>query len=155
MDLEKCDISRLGEEKTLRCCVRKIRYLEELDVSVEEVTLGDMDVLGAELMHQAENSGGDDGFAAGRRVGEGPCRDAVFEHDAVQLPHVQLVAFGTGGDGVAKAPAAENGLGYTPDCCLDLVQDCLRSHVHHLCSQDLGFLRLASCAGCGWILEES
>lgn len=43
--------------------------LEELDVGVEEVTLGDVDVLGAELVDELDDAGGDGGFADGGDVG--------------------------------------------------------------------------------------
>ena len=43
--------------------------LEELDVGVEEVTLGDVDVLGAELVDELYDAGGDGGFADGGDVG--------------------------------------------------------------------------------------
>jgi len=35
-------------------------HLEELDVCVEEVALGDVDALDAELVHQAQDAGRDD-----------------------------------------------------------------------------------------------
>lgn len=47
--------------------------LEELDVCVEEVSLGDVDALGAQLVHQAQDAGGDGGLP---REGKGRRRRA-------------------------------------------------------------------------------
>ena len=65
-------------------------HLEKLHISVKEVTLGDVDLLGAELVHEAQHARGEDGLAAGGRAGKGALRRRVLKHDAVQLRHVQL-----------------------------------------------------------------
>ena len=56
-------------------------YLEQLDVCVEQITLGDMDALGAQLMDQAQDACGDSGLsskgawiAKGRRSWTAQCR---------------------------------------------------------------------------------
>jgi hypothetical protein len=82
--------------------------LEELDVGVEEVALGDVDALAAELVDQAQDAGGDDALAAGGRRRKRPRRHRVLQHDAVQLRHVELVSLGAGGHVEREACPAEH-----------------------------------------------
>lgn len=100
--------------------VRLRLVLEELDVGVEEVALGDVDALGAQLVDQAQNARGDRGFPARRRAGKGPARDGAAQDDAVELADVELVALRARGDVQGEALAAEDGLGEAVDEGLDL-----------------------------------
>ena len=97
----------------------KIFNLEELDVGVEEVTLGDMDALEAELVDELEDPGGNGGLPNGGDVGVRTDRGFFFEDDAVELGDVELVGGGAGGDGVGEAFAGEDGAGDGEDERLD------------------------------------
>ena len=68
--------------------------LKELDIGVEKVTLGDVDILGAQLVNELENSGSDGGFADSRYVGEGAERRLILEDNAIELRDVELVGGG-------------------------------------------------------------
>lgn len=48
-----------------------LQHLKQLDVCVKQVTLGHMDAFATQFMHQLQDSGGDDGLAAGGCVGKG------------------------------------------------------------------------------------
>jgi hypothetical protein len=65
---------------------------EQLDVGVKQVSLGHMDVLNADLIDQTHHTRGDTRFSAITHVIEVAHTGLVFQHDAVQLRHVQLVA---------------------------------------------------------------
>ena len=97
--------------------------MEELDVGVEEVTLGDVDVLGAELVDELDNAGGDGGFADGGDVGVRAEGSFVFQHDAVELGDVELVGGGAGRDVEAEAVAGEDGAGDFEDLGFDFGLD--------------------------------
>ena len=53
-----------------------------------------MDALGAELVDELEDAGGDGGFADGGDVSIGAEGSLIFKHDAVELRHVELVGGG-------------------------------------------------------------
>lgn len=89
--------------------------LEELDIGVEEIALGDVDVLGGELVDELENAGGDGGFADGGDGGVGTERGFVFEDDAIEFGDVELVGGGARGDGEGEAMAREDGVGERED----------------------------------------
>lgn len=62
--------------------------MEELNISVEKVTLGDMDVFEAELMDELEDAGRDSCFANGGDIGIRADRGFVFEDNAVKFRDV-------------------------------------------------------------------
>lgn len=73
---------------------RKKLYLEKLNVGVEKITLGDVNVLEAELMDKSEDSCGDGCFPDGRNGGKGTEGRFVFQHYAVELRDIELVRGG-------------------------------------------------------------
>ncbi|POO02482.1 hypothetical protein TorRG33x02_014660 [Trema orientale] len=85
--------------------------LEELDVGVEQVSLGDVDALEAELVDELEDPGGDGGLPHGGDVGVLAEGGFVLQHDAVELGDVELVGGGAGGDVEGEAVAGEDGVG--------------------------------------------
>lgn len=83
--------------------------LEEFDIGVEEVTLGDVDVLGAELVDELENASGDGSLADGGDVGIRADDNFVFQDDAVEFGDVELVGGGARRDLEGEAVAGEDG----------------------------------------------
>lgn len=81
---------------------------EELDVGVEEVTLGDVDPPAEDGVDQGEDARGDGGLPRGGDVGEGPGGLAADEHDAVEVREVDLVGGGAGGHREGEAPAGQD-----------------------------------------------
>jgi len=94
--------------------------LEEFDVGVEEVTLGDMDAFEAELVDELEDAGGDGGLAHGGDVGEGALGGLFLQHDAVQLRHVVLVGGGARRHIEGEALAGDDGVRDPQDEGLDI-----------------------------------
>lgn len=74
-------------------------HLEELDVGVEEVTLGDVDILQAELVDELENASGDGSLADCGDGGVGAGGGLILEDDAVEFRDVELVGGGARRDG--------------------------------------------------------
>lgn len=97
--------------------------MEELDIGVEEVTLGDVDAAEAKLVDERENAGGDGGFADGAHGGEGAGGGLVFENDAVEFGDVEVVRGGAGGDVEGEAVAGEDGFSEGEDEGFDLGLD--------------------------------
>lgn len=93
--------------------------LEELDVGVEEVTLGDMDVAEEDGVDEGEDARRDGGLANGGEVGEGAGGGLVAKYDAVELGDIELVGGGAGGHVEGEAAAGENGAGDVEDGSLD------------------------------------
>lgn len=93
--------------------------LKELDVGVEEVTLGNVDVLGAELVYELEDTGSDGGLADGGDVSVGAEGSFVFQDNAVELRDVELIGGGAGGHVEGEAVAGEDGVGDLQDLGLD------------------------------------
>ena len=67
-------------------------HLEQLDVGVEQVALGDVDALDAQLVHELQDARRDDSLAAGHGAGERPRRRRLLQHDPIQLGHVPAIA---------------------------------------------------------------
>lgn len=85
--------------------------LEKLNVSVEEITLGDVDVFETELVNELEDTSGDGCFADSRAGSIGTDGGFVFEDDTVEFGDVELVSGGTGRDGEGEAVFGEDGTG--------------------------------------------
>lgn len=84
--------------------------LEELDVGVEEITLGDMDVLQTQLMDELEYTSGDGGFPDAGDGGEWPSGRFVFQNDTIELGNVELVGGGARWHRVGESVSGENGV---------------------------------------------
>jgi len=70
--------------------VRLRLVLKELDIGVEEVTLGDVDLLGTQLVDEAEDARGDGSLSASLRAGKGALGGGVLEDYAIQFRDVHL-----------------------------------------------------------------
>jgi hypothetical protein len=81
---------------------------EELDVGVEEVTLGDVDAPAEDGVDEGEDSRRDGGLPRGGDVGEGARGLAADEHDAVEVREVDLVRGGARGHREGETPAGED-----------------------------------------------
>lgn len=79
--------------------------LEKLDVGVEEITLGDVDILLAKLVDECEDPGGYCGFADGGNVCKWTEGSFVFKDDAIKFGNVELIGGGAGGDLEGEAVA--------------------------------------------------
>lgn len=92
---------------------------EELDVSVEEITLSDMDSVEEDGVDEGEDTGRDGGLADSGEAGEGARRCLVLKDNTVELGEVELVRGGTGGDGEGESIAGEDGAGSGESSALD------------------------------------
>lgn len=69
-------------------------YLKQFDICVEQVTLGDMNALEAELVNELQDPSGDDCLSACAGAGKGSLRLRIFQDNAIQFWDIDLVAFG-------------------------------------------------------------
>lgn len=67
-------------------------HLKQFDISVEQVTLGDMDTLEAKLMDELQDSSGNDSLSACASTCKRPLRLGVFQNNPVQFWDIDLVA---------------------------------------------------------------
>lgn len=58
-------------------------HLEELDVGVEQVALGDVDSFGTQLVYNGQYPCSDARFSAAGGIGEGALRYGFLQYDAV------------------------------------------------------------------------
>lgn len=89
-------------------CIGLGLVAKELDIGVEEVTLGDMDAPAEDGVDEGEDPGRDCGLARGGDAGEGARGLAAEEDDAVEVGEVDLVGGGAGGHREGEAPAGED-----------------------------------------------
>jgi len=106
--------------------------LEELDVCVEKVALGDVDALAAQLEDELKDARGDGSLARGRRVREDACQHLVLQHEPVQLGHIQVVGRRAGRHRVAEAFAFHDGGDGLEADVLDVLPHLVPRHASHL-----------------------
>lgn len=110
--------------------------MEEFDVGVKEVTLGDMDAFEAELVDELEDAGGDGGLAHSGDVSEGALGGLVLQHDAVQFRHVELVGGGARRHVEGEALAGDDGVRDLEDEGLDIGLHRGEGQVGHLAAPE-------------------
>lgn len=93
--------------------------LEQLNISVKQVTLSDVDATAAELVNKRKNSRSDGGFPDGTHGGEGANGSLILQHNTVKLRDVEVVVGRAGGYSEGEPISGEDGFGQREDDVFD------------------------------------
>ena len=112
--------------------IRVLLVLEQLDVGVEEITLGDVNTSGQHAVHELHHPGQDGHLSHGGGAAEGGVRVLVLEHDAIELLEVHLVVGSSRGERVSETLPVQDVLRHRHHNLLDRRRHLPTGEVDHL-----------------------